>query len=47
MKQMKKNNPAAKWVIMAWGSNPHPQMIESLHAGDMIVLDLFSESRPQ
>ena len=47
MKLMKKNNPAAKWVIMAWGSNPHPQMIESLHAGDMIVLDLFSESRPQ
>jgi alpha-N-acetylglucosaminidase len=47
LSQMKLNNPKAKWVIMAWGSNPRPQMIETLPAGDLIVLDLFSESRPQ
>lgn len=47
MKQMKKNNASAKWVIMAWGTNPRSKMIETLRAGDVIVLDLFSESRPQ
>lgn len=47
MKQMKKHNPDAKWVIQAWGANPRPQMIKDLQRGDLIVLDLFSESRPQ
>ena len=44
---MKKNNPKAVWVAQAWQANPRSQMIENLKAGDMIVLDLFSESRPQ
>ena len=47
MKHMKKNNPDAKWIIQAWGANPRPQMIKDLRRGDLIVLDLFSESRPQ
>lgn len=47
MQAMKKNNPKAVWVAQAWQANPRPKMIESLNAGDMIVLDLFSESRPQ
>lgn len=47
MQAMKKNNPKAVWVAQAWQANPHSQMIENLKAGDMIVLDLFSESRPQ
>lgn len=47
MQAMKKNNPKAVWVAQAWQANPRSQMIEQLKAGDMIVLDLFSESRPQ
>lgn len=46
-KAMKQANPRAAWVVQAWGANPRPQMIRSLPAGDMVVLDLFSESRPQ
>lgn len=47
MQAMKKNNPKAVWVAQAWQANPRMQMIGNLNAGDMIVLDLFSESRPQ
>lgn len=47
MHQMKKNNPDAKWVVMAWGYNPYPDMIKDLKKGDLIVLDLFSESVPR
>lgn len=46
-KAMKKVNPKAVWVIQAWQNNPRPQMMEQIPAGDMVVLDLFSESRPQ
>lgn len=46
-KAMKQANPRAAWVVQAWGANPRPQMIRDLPAGDMVVLDLFSESRPQ
>ena len=46
-KAMKQANPRAAWVVQAWGANPRPQMIRTLPAGDMVVLDLFSESRPQ
>ena len=37
----------AKWVVQAWGANPRPAMISSVPRGDMLVLDLYSESRPQ
>ena len=47
MDQMKKNNPNAKWVIMAWQVNPRSELIKDLKKGELIVLDLFSESRPQ
>ncbi len=47
MKQMKATNPDAKWVAQAWQANPYDQMIKNLDAGDIIVVDLFSESRPQ
>lgn len=47
MNQMKKNHPEAKWVVMAWGYNPYPQMIRELKKGDLLVLDLFSESTPR
>ena len=44
---MKKANPIAVWVAQAWQANPRQKMIENLPAGDLIVLDLFAESRPQ
>ena len=47
MKSMKKANPKSVWVIQAWQVNPRPQMIENLEAGDLLVLDLCSECRPQ
>lgn len=47
MKTMKKANPAATWVIQAWQRNPMPAMIDNLNKGDLLVLDLHSECRPQ
>ena len=44
---MKKANPKAVWVAQAWQANPRQKMIENLPAGDLFVLDLFAESRPQ
>ena len=43
---MKKANPKAVWVAQAWQANPRQKMIENLPAGDLIVRDLFAESRP-
>ena len=47
MREMKRVNPRAVWVVQAWQACPHPEMIRSLKNGDMLVLDLFAESRPQ
>ena len=47
MKAMKKTNPNAVWVVQAWGDCPFPDMIRGLKSGDMLVLDLYSENRPQ
>lgn len=47
MKAMKRCNPRSVWVVQAWGANPRAAMIENLDKGDMLVLDLYSESRPQ
>lgn len=47
MKAMKRCNPQSVWVVQAWGANPRAAMIENLDKGDMLVLDLYSESRPQ
>ena len=44
---MKKANPKAVWVAQAWQANPRQKMIQILPAGNLIVLDLFAESRPQ
>lgn len=44
---MKKSNKDAIWVAQAWQACPHDKMIENIPANDLIVLDLFSESRPQ
>ncbi|MCC8147307.1 MAG: alpha-N-acetylglucosaminidase, partial [Bacteroidales bacterium] len=34
------------WVAQAWQANPRPEMIENMEKGDILILDLFSESRP-
>lgn len=45
MSAMKRANPYAIWVVQGWNENPRPQMIANLKVGDLLVLDLFSESR--
>lgn len=47
MGAMKTVNPNAVWVMQAWGACPYPSMIKHLKNGDMLVLDLYSENRPQ
>lgn len=47
MGAMKAVNPKAVWVVQAWGACPYPAMIKYLKNGDMLVLDLYSENRPQ
>lgn len=44
---MKRRTPDAAWVIQAWQDNPRAAMIDALPDDDVVVLDLFSESRPQ
>ena len=46
MQAMKRINPKAVWVIQGWTENPRPQMVDGMNAGDLLVLDLFSECRP-
>jgi len=40
-------NEYSTWVVQGWSENPRPEMLDSLPAGDVLVLDLFSECRPQ
>lgn len=46
MEAMKQANPKSVWVIQGWTENPRPEMIRHLPAGDLLILDLFSECRP-
>lgn len=45
MRAMKANNEDAVWVIQSWQGNPRAEMIDSLAAGDVVVLDLQAENR--
>lgn len=47
MSAMKKANPEAVWVVQAWQENPRRELMKNLEAGDLLVLDLYSEKRPQ
>ncbi|MDR0865715.1 MAG: alpha-N-acetylglucosaminidase [Candidatus Symbiothrix sp.] len=47
MSAMKQANPKAVWVAQAWQKNPREKMIAGLNAHDLLVLDLYSEKRPQ
>lgn len=44
---MKQQNPEATWVIQAWEGNPNPTMIENIDKGDLLILDLCSDTKPQ
>lgn len=46
MAAMKRANGNAKWVVQGWTENPRSEMIDGLPAGDLLILDLFSECRP-
>ena len=46
MVAMKRVNPEAVWVVQGWTENPRPQLADPMKAGDLLVLDLFSECRP-
>ena len=46
MAAMKRVNPKAVWVIQGWTENPRPEMVDPMQAGDLLILDLFSECRP-
>lgn len=43
---MNKANPDAIWVAQAWQVNPRQEIIDNIVPGKLLVLDLFSESRP-
>lgn len=47
MNAMKRANPDAKWVIQSWQRNPMPEMTDTLEAGELVVLDLYSEKIPK
>lgn len=43
---MNNANPDAIWVAQAWQTNPRQEIIDNIAPGKLLVLDLFSESRP-
>ena len=47
MSAMKRCNEDAIWVAQGWQGNPNKEMIAPLKKGDLLVLDLHSESAPQ
>ena len=46
-KAMKQHNPNATWVIQAWEGNPNQTMLNKINKGDLLILDLWSETKPQ
>lgn len=43
---MKRANPDAVWVIQGWNENPNPKLLDGVAKGDIVVLDLASEIKP-
>lgn len=43
---MKRANPEAVWVAQGWQENPRTEILRSVAAADLIVLDLQTENRP-
>ncbi|MBR4119666.1 MAG: alpha-N-acetylglucosaminidase [Bacteroidales bacterium] len=44
---MKSCNKNAVWIVQGWQGNPNKEMITPIKKGDMLILDLHSESTPQ
>ena len=44
---MKRANPESAWVIQGWNENPRAQIYDQIPKGDIVVLDLASEIKPQ
>ena len=47
MEAMKRCNEDAVWVAQGWQGNPNQEMIAPLKKGDLLILDLHSESAAQ
>lgn len=43
---MKRANPDAVWVIQGWNENPRAELLAGVPKGDIVVLDLASEIKP-
>lgn len=43
---MKRHHSESRWVVQSWQENPRSEMIDSLPAGDLVILDLQSENVP-
>ncbi len=46
LEAMRQANPKAVWVVQGWTENPREELLDVVDAGDLLVLDLFSECRP-
>lgn len=46
MAAVKRTNPDGVWVMQAWQDNPREAVIGNIPVGDILILDLFSESYP-
>lgn len=44
---MKRANPESAWVIQGWNENPRAAIYSKIPKGDIVVLDLASEIKPQ
>lgn len=44
---MKRANPESVWVIQGWNENPRAALYAGIPKGDIVVLDLASEIKPQ
>lgn len=43
---MKRANPESVWVIQGWNENPRAELLEGVGKGDIVVLDLAAEIKP-
>lgn len=43
---MKRANPESVWVIQGWNENPRKELLDGVAKGDIVVLDLASEIKP-
>lgn len=44
---MRRASPGSVWVLQGWNNNPRRELIAGIDPGDLMVLDLASETYPQ